>query len=543
NQLDPGETVDFAVIIVNNGSTGATNVQVILNHTEPLITVPNNSATVLEIPAGESATFTYTNIVADPTMQAGTRVDFTLDITADGNYSTQDDFSILVGDERYQPSGPDGYGYFAYDMYDGVLAPAYNWFEVAPMAGGPGITQTFSDDQIRQVTLPFTFRYYGQEYTQISVCSNGFLCMGTESSTSYSNYGIPTTSGPEKIICPLWDDLNPSTGGQIAWYHDAANNRFIVEWYHVPHYSAGGPETFQAILYNPSFYPTLTGDGEIQINYHTVDSPGSVTCGIENQSGNIGLQFLYNGSYDPHAMPLENGFAIKYTTGLNLGGDLLFTLTPASLPIVIPVSGGSFSFTVDIENIGTEPATFQGWLDAVLPNGSTYNAMLRSGLQLAAGASIVRDMNQNVPASAPSGDYVYWGRAGVHPNDPWTEDSFPFSKAAGDFSGVSLFNDWSVEGWDVDLESALPTVFSMSQNYPNPFNPLTSIDFSLPEAAKVNLSVYNLLGQKIATLVEGMTPAGKYTVQWNATEMSSGVYFFHLQAGDNSSIKKCILMK
>jgi flagellar hook assembly protein FlgD len=86
------------------------------------------------------------------------------------------------------------------------------------------------------------------------------------------------------------------------------------------------------------------------------------------------------------------------------------------------------------------------------------------------------------------------------------------------------------------------------QNYPNPFNPTTNIEFTLPTAQQVQLTVYNLKGQKIRTLVDEIYPAGKNTVVWNGKdkagrEVSSGVYFYKLETAHANITKKMLLMK
>ena len=89
--------------------------------------------------------------------------------------------------------------------------------------------------------------------------------------------------------------------------------------------------------------------------------------------------------------------------------------------------------------------------------------------------------------------------------------------------------------------------FSLEQNYPNPFNPTTKIQYSLESAAQVSLRVYNLIGQEVATLVNGREEAGSYTVPFNTNlgslSLSSGVYFYRLDAGSYVSIRKLVLMK
>jgi hypothetical protein len=90
----------------------------------------------------------------------------------------------------------------------------------------------------------------------------------------------------------------------------------------------------------------------------------------------------------------------------------------------------------------------------------------------------------------------------------------------------------------------IPDKYSLEQNYPNPFNPGTTIGFSLPENVKnVKLSVYNILGEKVAELVNGSMQAGRYQYQWNATDFASGTYIYELRTEKFVSIKKMILLK
>jgi len=100
----------------------------------------------------------------------------------------------------------------------------------------------------------------------------------------------------------------------------------------------------------------------------------------------------------------------------------------------------------------------------------------------------------------------------------------------------------------VKILGIAPTGFSLSQNYPNPFNPSTKIEYSIEKAAQVSLKVYNLLGLEVATLVNGRQEAGSYTVPFNTNKgtlssLSSGVYFYRLEAGSLVSTKRLILMK
>lgn len=94
-----------------------------------------------------------------------------------------------------------------------------------------------------------------------------------------------------------------------------------------------------------------------------------------------------------------------------------------------------------------------------------------------------------------------------------------------------------------ESDEVLPTEFALSQNFPNPFNPVTEISYSLPSAADVSLDIYNVVGQKVASLPGGHKEAGTYSVVWDATEFASGVYFYRLTAGDYVETKKMLLLK
>lgn len=94
-----------------------------------------------------------------------------------------------------------------------------------------------------------------------------------------------------------------------------------------------------------------------------------------------------------------------------------------------------------------------------------------------------------------------------------------------------------------DEEPDTPDRFSLSQNYPNPFNPSTNIPFQLSEASKVEISVYSILGQKVATIVNELYPAGSHSIQWNAQDLASGVYIYRMQAGGFTQTRKFVLLK
>ena len=90
---------------------------------------------------------------------------------------------------------------------------------------------------------------------------------------------------------------------------------------------------------------------------------------------------------------------------------------------------------------------------------------------------------------------------------------------------------------------AIPREFALGQNYPNPFNPATTIKYALPRLSQVLLTIYNLRGEEVARLVDGEQPSGYHAATWDASTVSSGIYFYRLQAGEFVGTKKMVLLK
>ena len=89
----------------------------------------------------------------------------------------------------------------------------------------------------------------------------------------------------------------------------------------------------------------------------------------------------------------------------------------------------------------------------------------------------------------------------------------------------------------------IPNIFKLYQAYPNPFNPTTTIKLDLPLSGAVKLEVFNMLGQALATLVNGNMDAGSYSITWNSANFSSGVYFYKINAGKFTDIHKMVFIK
>jgi len=189
--------------------------------------------------------------------------------------------------------GPDGFGYTWIDS-DEPGGPSYNWIDISGVGTVPG---SEDDGNYGPFNLGFTFPFYGQNYSQVRICTNGWLSF-TSTVNTWGNQSIPLADEPNALMAGFWDDLYLPGGGALYYYADAANQRFVVQWQAVPHYSSGNPETFEIII---------NADGSIVYQYHTVSLGNSCTVGIENAAGDDGLQVVYNaGGY------LTSGKAIRF---------------------------------------------------------------------------------------------------------------------------------------------------------------------------------------------------------------------------------------
>jgi hypothetical protein len=251
-------------------------------------------------------------------------------VVSTGGITKRLGFSIGVGVIRTIDPIPDGPRtpalYWAYDEVDSGYAerPDFSWIEVS----GIGTRlDGLGDDETRQVSLPTAFgpfRYYGQTYTQVSICSNGWVAPGTTTLTGYSNTALPSSSMPP-MVAVSWDDLYPAVGNGVWYFHDAANHRFVVEYDSVAYYS---PQTswdkFELVIYD-STVATPTGDNILVAQYLTSNNYVSNTVGLQDPTLAIAIQCLYNGACHRGTAPLTANRAIKYTT-----------LTPSSAVEVRP---------------------------------------------------------------------------------------------------------------------------------------------------------------------------------------------------------------
>ena len=269
------------------------------------------------------------------------------------------------------------------------------------------------------------------------------------------------------------------------------------------------------------------------------------TFDLTGISGDVAFRFRFgsDGSAGGNGWCLDDVLVVDSGTGASL---VEVTLTPENPPITIPANGGTMGFNIGVANLTTNPVNVDIWTMATLPNGSEYGPIINfPNFMLAGSSSPDRDRLQAIPASAPAGMYTYDAYVGEYPNIVWAEDHFDFEKLAADNGGeiVSGWENWG-ENFDALTASlASPMEYSLDPAYPNPFNPVTTLNYTLPVSEIVSLIVFDIQGREIARLAQGYKTAGTHSVEFNASNLSSGVYFARLTAGSFTDTKKLLLVK
>jgi hypothetical protein len=548
--LEAGETAWLVVTLENAGPVDLEGVSGVLSTSDAFVAVTDADGDFGDI-AGSGGTGSSSGnsfrVSVSPTVPPGHEVSFTLAVTGDADtYTHTQSVALAVtigGDPSGGPSGPDAYGYYAYDTGDVWTgqAPVYNWVEIVGV--GNVMSAIDHDAATTTISLPFTFRYYGTDYTNISVCSNGFVALGNEDYRFGDNSGIPDTHGPEAMVAPFWMDLDPTAGGAIYEYFDSANHRWICQFDAVAHNGGGNLETFEVILYDPAVYPTPSGNGDIVLQYQTVAFPYSCTVGIENPTETTGIQYLYNSTYDPAAAAIVSGQAVRFTMH---GPDAPPQWLVIDGSVIDDTAGGNgdglaqpletIEIVVTLENLGSGDATsVTGTLttsdpDVTINDGSGSFGNIAS---LSFGDNSASPFRVTIAES---------------PSDAIVEFDLHISSTDSRYDSydvLTLVLDLSQTGID---DGELPTMFALRQNSPNPFRDGTAMAFNLPTAARTKINVYDVAGRKIATVVDRQFPAGRHSVEWNGTDSAgghvpAGIYFYRLEAGSHTSTKKMIVLR
>ncbi len=254
---------------------------------------------------------------------------------------------------------------------------------------------------------------------------------------------------------------------------------------------------------------------------------------------NIPITFFRSKDYDnPEYFPY---LEVEYSGGG--GSNISVEIIPDNPPIEV-AQGGSFTYTGTLTNNTDDWQTPDIWTVVRPYGGYAYGPMeiLNDYLLLPHATMTAPGIIQHIPWNAPLDTYEYIAYCGDYPFWPVDSSSFDFTVVHSNaISGGT--DEWTTPEWSTEEVENVPSECNLIGNYPNPFNPTTNISFNLPQEGKVSLKIYDLMGREVATLIDGIKPAGHHSVVWDATDSPSGIYFYKLTIGNKTFTKRMTLLK
>ena len=372
---------------------------------------------------------------------------------------------------------------------------AYNWVEINEIGTNLNLTD---DSLIPDLELGFTFNYYGEPFSKLTVCSNGWAsflpCLKNIDSSEpcnplpyFYNNSLTHAIGPYAMIAPFFDDLDDNEGTEPFNVYFWTNNldSAIVEWHEVAQRRTDQfcpdnceKETFQLILDNKGING---GNGNIVFQYKEIYDIDKIedhgaTVGVEAPDKNSATQYLFNYAYGENADTLKNGLSIKFSDSCGEPVSLNWCDCSGNVLDCSGSCGGTASIDVCGECAGDGSSCILGCMDS---DASNYN-----------------------------------------------------SDATIDDGSCDLSLD----------DSFLPKEVSLN-TFPNPFNPTSKISFSVPSISEVSIVIYSIRGEEVLSLSDQLYQPGYYSIDWNASNYASGLYIISMTLGDANISKKVLLLK
>jgi hypothetical protein len=317
--LEPGETADLVVALKNTGHELAPMTKAGLTSTSPYITVNSPTGVYGDIEEGTTAENTGTpyNVTVSSDAPYFSEAEFTMYVRA-GYYKDILGFTMELG--KYVPTDANGRYYAYYSGGPHEYSPVFDWVAIdSTQTEYPGVSLDLSDaNPVASVVLPFSVPFYGSTINYIGFAQHGYVRIGGPQIVSFpQNWPIPKAAGCRGMVAGVWDHLDagfPDAPGDIYYYYDEPNHRFIVEFFRVEHDEGGDYETFEIIIYDPAFHPTYDGRAEIIVQYLNAPQQEDITIGIESPNRTVGIEYYFDGEYHELAEPITDEFAIRYTT-------------------------------------------------------------------------------------------------------------------------------------------------------------------------------------------------------------------------------------
>ena len=273
-----------------------------------------------------------------------------------------------------------GLGDYTFKTSDQAGGPAFSWVDISRT----GTLVSLADDDTKgPFDIGFPFTYYGKTYTSFYVSSNGWMTFLAPPNASYNNACLPDPAGPPALLALFWDDLNPSSSGNV--YVMTGTNSLVVSYVEVPRFSSGGPYTFQAIL---------QPDGAITYQY--LDMQGSrlneATVGVMDDTRSRALNVACNEFYIANGLavrftprPMTDStktlsFRVKVNDGLPPGTAITNTALASAGGITLPLSTSLVANTVDLTtSVKTVDRTAAGYGDSLIYSVHVRNSGTATG--------------------------------------------------------------------------------------------------------------------------------------------------------------------
>lgn len=264
---------------------------------------------------------------------------------------------VLPLNLAYLCSNEDPFGYYLCDSND-PGGPTESYRSVSPTEGGTGVIHNLPDDGHTPLTLPFTVRFYGQNYDRIFLNSNGLVSF-VRLATAYNNLQLPYNLTP--ALFPFWDDFSDNLGGHILSDYDPAHGTYTLEWYEVPHFISVPPPTdsanFQLVIYDAEVLPTQSGNNVMEFRYGRIPRNGSATIGIDKASGGGYVRYGFSGTWETHAVPVEENLTVRIADDELFPGVPSLAIEPTTLAISL-APGEKLDTSIFVHNLGSAPLAF-----------------------------------------------------------------------------------------------------------------------------------------------------------------------------------------
>jgi parallel beta-helix repeat protein len=373
---------------------------------------------------------------------------------------------------------------------------------------------------------------------------NGTNPCPSPDSRVFNNIVVATDSEDEVFAVDELIAADPS--GEFhhnLWYSLVGEPLFA--WGYDETHQGGSTLTFTQYLQTASALNPANGVGDLVADPLLLDPPS------QNYALAWGSPAIDAGEYDP-AMTDPDGTRPdlgRYYFDQSGSGEISVTADPESQPVTIPAGGGTFNYSVTLENTTGQEITFDAWVDVTLPEGGHFGPLLTPrSVTLGPGTSVSRTLMQTVPSGAAGGLYTLNVYAGFPDGSLfYGSDHFDFEKeisTGADLNeAVWLQDDFPAFTASEPVKTGGEKSVEVIHVAPQPFNPTATLSFQLKEESFVRIDVYDIRGNRLVTLENGRKNAGRHEVTVDGSGWVSGLYLYRLRTEDTMIEGKLILMK